>query len=121
MSDSRESTREDVSHAAGAAGDSSESAKEAAVRATHVDGMHEALRILNWLRVACLSTAGPDHPRLLGLGLADYAIRAALRAKGGAVADDRVRRRRAKIEAERRAYAFAQREMPSPAAANDAC
>ena len=42
MSDSRESTLEDVSHAAGAAGDSSESAKEAAVRATHVDGMHEA-------------------------------------------------------------------------------
>jgi hypothetical protein len=37
---------------------------------------------------------------LLGLGLADYAIRAALRAKGGPVADDRVRRRRAKIEAE---------------------
>lgn len=57
MRDSRESTRDDDDR----------------VRAAHLDGMREALRIVNWLRMACLFTAGPDDSRLLGIVLADYA------------------------------------------------
>ena len=73
MNDSCESTRMD---------------HDGRVSTAHLDGMREALRILDGLRMGCLAT-GPDDPHLLGIGLAVYAIRGALRAKGVPVAGDR--------------------------------
>jgi hypothetical protein len=61
----------------------------AAVSAAHLDGMREALRILDGLRMGCLATGPRTIPHLLGIGLAVYAIRGALRAKGVLVAGDR--------------------------------
>ena len=73
MSDSREATRDDDDR----------------LRAAHIDGLHEALQILDRLRWDAADD--PHDPRLLGLGLAVDAIRGALRAKGAPVAGDPVR------------------------------